>query len=58
MGVENFSQTSKRGGQKQIFKKGIKEWERGGGCSKKGGLEDGERAGWGGGEGGLWNSVC
>ena len=30
MGVENFSQTSKGGGQVQIFKKGIKEWERGG----------------------------
>ena len=30
----------------EIFKKGVKEWEKGG-CSKKGGLEDGEGAGGG-----------
>ena len=48
VGLENFRQRPKGGreGRVEIFKKGVKEWERWG-CSKKGGLEDGEDAGGG-----------
>ena len=44
VGVENFGQRPKKeGGGVEVFKKGVKEWERGA-ALKRGGLEDGKGA--------------